>query len=109
MLFCQFYSPDVSPPTVRRSARQTMFQNRDYVFDRSYHVDRRARQMTIVSRCAARGDCPERPGVVRVNNYWSVMVIRPHTRFDEVSRSDGCGAGGVRARYFVVRGRPVYD
>ncbi|XP_043189384.1 stAR-related lipid transfer protein 7, mitochondrial-like [Amphibalanus amphitrite] len=61
----------------------TMFQNRDYVFDRSYHVDRRARQMTIVSRCAARDDCPERPGVVRVNNYWSVMVIRPHTNFDQ--------------------------
>ena len=67
------------PPTA-----QTMFQNRDYVFDRTYHVDRGSRQMTIVSRCAARPDCPERPGVVRVNNYWSVMVIRPHTQFDQV-------------------------
>ena len=76
----------VTDVPVGRSARQTMFQNRDYVFDRSYHVDGGGRQMTIVSRCAARADCPERPGVVRVNNYWSVMVIRPHTRYDEVRR-----------------------
>ncbi|XP_037091894.1 stAR-related lipid transfer protein 7, mitochondrial-like isoform X2 [Pollicipes pollicipes] len=61
----------------------SMFQNRDYVFDRRYYVDEAARQMTIVSRCTGHPECPERPGVVRVRHYWSVMVIRPHTEFDQ--------------------------
>ncbi|KAM4747592.1 stAR-related lipid transfer protein 7, mitochondrial [Rhinophrynus dorsalis] len=57
--------------------------SRDYVYVRKFHVDRENNLMVLVSRAVEHPSVPESPHYVRVRNYQSQMVIRPHTSFDE--------------------------
>ncbi|XP_068130944.1 stAR-related lipid transfer protein 7, mitochondrial [Hyperolius riggenbachi] len=57
--------------------------SRDYVYVRKYHVDLENNIMVLVSRAVEHPEVPESPDYVRVRNYQSQMVIRPHTTFDE--------------------------
>ncbi|KAG8541200.1 hypothetical protein GDO81_029486, partial [Engystomops pustulosus] len=57
--------------------------SRDYVYVRKYHVDQENNIMVLVSRAVEHPEVPESPNYVRVRNYQSQMVIRPHTSFDE--------------------------
>ncbi|XP_053320634.1 stAR-related lipid transfer protein 7, mitochondrial [Spea bombifrons] len=57
--------------------------SRDYVYVRKFHVDRENNLMVLVSRAVDHPGVPESPDYVRVRNYQSQMVIRPHTTFDE--------------------------
>ncbi|MEE6509953.1 hypothetical protein FKM82_028524 [Ascaphus truei] len=60
--------------------------SRDYVYIRKYHVDQENNLMVLVSRAVEHPGVPESPDYVRVRNYQSQMVIRPHTSFDEGCR-----------------------
>nr|XP_033805741.1 stAR-related lipid transfer protein 7, mitochondrial [Geotrypetes seraphini]XP_033805742.1 stAR-related lipid transfer protein 7, mitochondrial [Geotrypetes seraphini] len=55
---------------------------RDYVYVRRYHVDEENNLMVLVSRAVEHPSAPESPEFVRVWNYQSQMVIRPHSSFD---------------------------
>ncbi|XP_063788098.1 stAR-related lipid transfer protein 7, mitochondrial [Pseudophryne corroboree] len=57
--------------------------SRDYVYVRKYHIDLENNLMVLVSRAVEHPDVPESPEYVRVRNYQSQMVIRPHFSFDE--------------------------
>ncbi|XP_075063464.1 stAR-related lipid transfer protein 7, mitochondrial [Mixophyes fleayi] len=57
--------------------------SRDYVYVRKYHVDQENNIMVLVSRAVEHPEVPESPDYVRVRNYQSQMVIRPHISFDE--------------------------
>ncbi|XP_040270422.1 stAR-related lipid transfer protein 7, mitochondrial [Bufo bufo] len=57
--------------------------SRDYVYVRKYHVDQENNLMVLVSRAVEHPEVPESPNYVRVRNYQSQMVIRPHSSFDE--------------------------
>ncbi|KAM4677129.1 stAR-related lipid transfer protein 7, mitochondrial isoform 1-T1 [Discoglossus pictus] len=57
--------------------------SRDYVYVRKFHVDQDNNLMVLVSRAVEHPGVPESPDYVRVRNYQSQMVIRPHTTFDE--------------------------
>ncbi|KAJ6653247.1 hypothetical protein lerEdw1_009411 [Lerista edwardsae] len=57
--------------------------SRDYVYVRRYNVDPESNLMVLVSRAVEHPRVPEDPEFVRVRNYESQMVIRPHTSFDE--------------------------
>lgn len=56
---------------------QKLFANRDYVFNRRYFVDRNRKLIIIVNKSTTHPLCPKKPNNQRVNDYWSVMVIRP--------------------------------
>ncbi|ODN03966.1 StAR-related lipid transfer protein 7, mitochondrial [Orchesella cincta] len=53
-----------------------MFSNRDYLFTRRHTVDKSKDNMVIMSRAMTHPNVPERKGVHRVTEYWSVMQIR---------------------------------
>ncbi|KAM8974514.1 stAR-related lipid transfer protein 7, mitochondrial [Pelodytes ibericus] len=57
--------------------------SRDYVYVRKFDVDHEKNVMVLVSRAVEHPAVPESPNYVRVRNYQSQMVIRPHTTFDE--------------------------
>ncbi|XP_053574160.1 stAR-related lipid transfer protein 7, mitochondrial [Bombina bombina] len=57
--------------------------SRDYVYVRKFHVDQENNLMVLVSRAVEHPGVPESAEYVRVRNYQSQMVIRPHTSFDE--------------------------
>lgn len=58
-------------------------QSRDYVFTRRYHVDHRRRTMMLMSRATDHPALPITKDHVRVTTYFSQMVIKPHTTFEE--------------------------
>ncbi len=53
-----------------------MFSNRDYLFVRRHKVDKESNDMIIISRAMTHPSVPEKKGVHRVKEYWSVMHIR---------------------------------
>lgn len=56
---------------------------RDYCYIRRAIVDRKNNLMVLVSRATDHPKCPEGKKNVRVKQYESKMVIRPHKSFDE--------------------------
>lgn len=60
-----------------------MFSNRDYVFNRRYKIDEKENIMVVVNKCTEHPQCPESKENIRVKEYWSSMVIRPHKHFTE--------------------------
>lgn len=59
------------------------FANRDYVYCRRYITDEKRKVMFVVSRGTTHPNYPPFSGKVRVNNYWSLMVIKPKHGFHE--------------------------
>lgn len=57
---------------------------REYVYVRRACVDTCRRVMVLVSKAVDHPKCPLNDSVVRVDNYESNMVVRPHKDFDEV-------------------------
>ncbi|ESO12824.1 hypothetical protein HELRODRAFT_105555 [Helobdella robusta] len=58
--------------------------SREYVYVRRHEVDDKNKLMVIVSRSISGHPCvPDNTNHVRVTEYTSKMVIRPHTSFDE--------------------------
>lgn len=60
-----------------------LFSNRDYVFLRKHFIDRQKNLILIVNKSTKHPDCPPKPGLQRVKEYWSYMVIKPKTTFSE--------------------------
>ncbi|XP_065557011.1 stAR-related lipid transfer protein 7, mitochondrial-like [Artemia franciscana] len=60
-----------------------MFANRDYVFVRRYHIDYEQKLMIVVNKSYPNPKVPPKQRIHRVNEYYSVMVIKPLTDFDE--------------------------
>ncbi|XP_049962214.1 stAR-related lipid transfer protein 7, mitochondrial isoform X1 [Schistocerca serialis cubense] len=60
-----------------------LFSNRDYVFNRRYMVCIEKNVIIIVNKCVEHPGCPEKPENHRVKEYWSYMVIKPFTHFNE--------------------------
>lgn len=58
--------------------------SRDYVYIRKSLVDAENRVMVLVSRAIDHPACPVSNNYVRVQKYFSQMVIRPHRHFDDV-------------------------
>jgi len=56
---------------------------REYVYVRRACVDTCRRIMVLVSKAVIHPKCPLNDSLVRVDNYESNMVIRPHKDFDE--------------------------
>ncbi|XP_037944722.1 stAR-related lipid transfer protein 7, mitochondrial-like [Teleopsis dalmanni] len=59
------------------------FSNRDYVFTRRYFHDPHSNIMMICNRSTTDPRHPETKSIVRVNNYWSLMILMPFRRCDE--------------------------
>lgn len=60
-----------------------LFSNRDYVFNRKNFIDRQRNVVLIVNRSTKHPDCPPVAGLQRVKEFWSYMVIKPKTNFNE--------------------------
>ncbi|XP_049811669.1 stAR-related lipid transfer protein 7, mitochondrial isoform X2 [Schistocerca nitens] len=60
-----------------------LFSNRDYVFNRRYMICVEKNVIIIVNKCVEHPGCPEKPENHRVKEYWSYMVIKPFTHFNE--------------------------
>lgn len=58
---------------------QRLFVNRDYVFIRRYLIDHETNTLYIMNKTIEHGKFPKYPEKYRVEDYWSVMVIRPYT------------------------------
>lgn len=56
-----------------------LFVNRDYVFVRRYIVDSTTNTCYIMSKSTEHPKYPKYPEKYRIENYWSIMVIRPYT------------------------------
>ncbi|XP_067132069.1 stAR-related lipid transfer protein 7, mitochondrial-like [Centruroides vittatus] len=57
--------------------------SREYVYVRRCYIDYSNNVMVLVSRAADHPSCPPNNKYVRVTNYSSRMVIKPHRGFDE--------------------------
>lgn len=60
-----------------------LFANRDYVFIRKYFIDRKRNLILICCKSLDHPQCPQQPHLQRVKNYWSYMVIKPKTSFNQ--------------------------
>lgn len=60
-----------------------LFSNRDYVFVRNHFIDRQRNLILIANKSTKHPNCPVKPGLQRVKEYWSFMVIKPKTTFNE--------------------------
>ncbi|KAF7995594.1 hypothetical protein HCN44_006701 [Aphidius gifuensis] len=60
-----------------------LFSNRDYVYQRRWVVDEEKGIVVIVSKVIDHPSVPKRPDTYRVQSYWSYMVIKPCTKFNE--------------------------
>lgn len=60
-----------------------LFSNRDYVFVRKHFIDQQRNLILIVNKSTKHPKCPVVPSLQRVKEYWSFMVIKPNTTFDE--------------------------
>ncbi|CRK86235.1 CLUMA_CG000041, isoform A [Clunio marinus] len=60
-----------------------LFSNRDYVFVQKHFIDKQRNLILIVNKSTKHPKCPVRPGLQRVKEYWSFMVIKPKTTFNE--------------------------
>ncbi|KYB29415.1 stAR-related lipid transfer protein 7, mitochondrial isoform X1 [Tribolium castaneum] len=61
----------------------TLFANRDYVFNRRYLVDYKAKTLFLVSKSTKHPSCPKQQTKYRIEDYWSYMVIRPYTELNK--------------------------
>ncbi|XP_076030128.1 uncharacterized protein LOC143018551 [Oratosquilla oratoria] len=59
------------------------FANRDYVFKRRYTVNHENKSVVILNKVTDYNNLPEVKGVHRVQEYWSVMVIKAREDFDK--------------------------
>ncbi|XP_037948964.1 stAR-related lipid transfer protein 7, mitochondrial-like [Teleopsis dalmanni] len=59
------------------------FANRDYVYSRRYIIDDEHKLIMICSRGITHPNFPVSDEKVRVDNYWSYMVISPFGKFNE--------------------------
>jgi len=53
----------------------TMFSNRDYLFARRHLVDHQKQGVILISKAVSHPSYPDRKGLHRVKEYWSVMQI----------------------------------
>ncbi|XP_063911494.1 stAR-related lipid transfer protein 7, mitochondrial isoform X2 [Zophobas morio] len=61
----------------------TLFANRDYVFNRRYLVDRKSKTLFIMSKSTKHASCPKDSTKYRIEDYWSIMVIKPYTELNK--------------------------
>lgn len=59
------------------------FANRDYVYCRRIITDNEKNAIMIYNQSARHPKYPEDPQKVRVNEYWSYMVLKPYKNFHE--------------------------
>ncbi|XP_070501965.1 stAR-related lipid transfer protein 7, mitochondrial [Chironomus tepperi] len=60
-----------------------LFSNRDYVFMRKCFIDRKNNVILICCKSVDHPKWPVNPHLQRVNDYWSYMVIKPTTTFNQ--------------------------
>ncbi|XP_028415009.1 stAR-related lipid transfer protein 7, mitochondrial-like [Dendronephthya gigantea] len=58
-------------------------KSRDYVFVRRAQIDDLSNTMVLVSRASSHEECPESEEYIRVKDYASQMVVRPHGAFHQ--------------------------
>jgi len=92
------------------------FSNRDYCCYREHSVDPATGTMLVVSRSTEHSACPSKKKVWRVQDYESVLTIRPHTTSDKPG-IEFCLTGfenpGVQLpeaiiTYIAIRGMPEF-
>jgi hypothetical protein len=69
--------------TFREMMWPKLFSNRDYVFIRKHFIDRQRNLILIVNKSTKHPNVPVKKGLQRVKEYWSFMVIKPKTTFDQ--------------------------
>ncbi|XP_033122415.1 stAR-related lipid transfer protein 7, mitochondrial-like [Anneissia japonica] len=57
--------------------------NRDYVYHRRYFIDKDKNLIIIFNKSTEHANVPENTNIVRVSNYYSHMIIRPHFSMEE--------------------------
>lgn len=62
---------------------QTLFANRDYVFNRRYLIDHKSKTLFLVSKSTKHPSCPKQQTKYRIEDYWSYMVIKPYTELNK--------------------------
>uniref|UniRef100_A0A224XNL8 Phosphatidylcholine transfer protein n=1 Tax=Panstrongylus lignarius TaxID=156445 RepID=A0A224XNL8_9HEMI len=60
-----------------------LFSNRDYVFTRRYLIDESEKVMIVMNRSTKHPDYPVIQSKSRVTEYWSYMVIKPTSEFNQ--------------------------
>ncbi|OXA43375.1 stAR-related lipid transfer protein 7, mitochondrial isoform X2 [Folsomia candida] len=69
-------SPEISQDVIYWEMKwPTMFSNRDYLFARRHLVDRQKKTIVIISKAVPHPAVPDKKGVHRVKEYWSVMQV----------------------------------
>lgn len=63
---------------------QSFFSNRDYVFKRRYHKSEKNKVIIIMNKSTEHPMYPPTSSKARVTEYWSYMVIKSNTGFDQV-------------------------
>ncbi|XP_073997113.1 stAR-related lipid transfer protein 7, mitochondrial-like isoform X2 [Rhodnius prolixus] len=60
-----------------------LFSNRDYVFTRRFLIDESEKVMIVMNRSTSHPDYPVMQSKSRVTEYWSYIVIRPTSEFNQ--------------------------
>ncbi|KAF5286653.1 hypothetical protein FQR65_LT12484 [Abscondita terminalis] len=60
-----------------------LFVNRDYVFNRRFMIDDKAKTIVLMNRGTKHPSCPIKSDKFRVDTYWSYMVIKPYSELDK--------------------------
>jgi len=94
------------------------FSNRDYVCARRACIFDNDKEKSIVvyTRSTAHPSCPEKPKNFRVNDYWSVMVIKPFDNLGEVGiefsltafENPGLSLPSSITTWVAIRGMPEF-
>lgn len=94
----------------------SFFSNRDYCCHRQHVVDPQTGMMVVVSRSTDHPNCPKKRKTWRVQDYWSVMTIKPFVSKDKTGMEFSLTAyedPGVRLpekiiTWVAIRGMPEF-
>ncbi|KAB7495938.1 StAR-related lipid transfer protein 7, mitochondrial [Armadillidium nasatum] len=63
------------------------FANRDYIFRRRFKVNKLKKEVVIFSEVVDHSQIPEKQGIHRVKEYWSIMVLKANENFNKPGMS----------------------
>nr|BAN21328.1 conserved hypothetical protein [Riptortus pedestris] len=94
----------------------TLFSNRDYVFKRRYYKDEKNKVIVIMNKSTDHPMYPPTNSKARVTEFWSYMVIKANTEFNEPGiefsltyfDNPGISLPSVLTLWVTVQGMPEY-